>query len=650
MVKNLFDDFRKEIKRDRKISVFKSRDAKVEKAPTNNEVVAAFDDVADMTQMMSEALSSVEDHAEALVVPIEDDDNEVRAAHLRQGGDGRFITFAQFQAAINETKRSQTDYAFNSQLRGQTFGDHRKVEQNRMTRGLQKAATDSGRGTSVDLGQLGGFGLQGLLLLGLNDLIGLNHAQDHSAVTSGKYPPGTEMGGVISQIIRALIMMKFLHGMTEKSAREYAEVSELTIPGVDIGALVKESFAAPPPTSRSFELMRAGLSTSDHELIARHSSSYAAQHIGDGFETWYAYLTTREMHERGLRESVNATRYRNGDFQGSHPRAMGLTKLANTGLGELAKIQRVLGKEMSSGDACCLTRFLLSIDMNFLEVARTIISMSIAVLEAQASQAFSQTIDLMINPLKSIRSEILGFLDGVMETVIDQVLDWSNLDGPIADIVRACTPVSELFTSVIDQVEWIQNWYTEMLKAFEDDTLSWEVTVDSGWETVLRVKEAKEQLQMILRMIDEREAMVEASLPESQILGLVEEIKGYRRAYNININIYKQVIKDMKRLVQNEMLPADRAIILNRIDGKLAAAGVSEPERISLRSRLAEAVDEKNDTKLNEALSYVEDLVGDEGKGPFSAVNTATREMIDWCRTIGDWDRMKGLLGSKVNE
>jgi len=106
----------------------------------------------------------------------------------------------------------------------------------------------------------------------------------------------------------------------------------------------------------------------------------------------------------------------------------------------------------------------------------------------------------------------------------------------------------------------------------------------------------------------------------------------------------------MKRLVQNEMLPADRAIILNRIDGKLAAAGVSEPERISLRSRLAEAVDEKNDTKLNEALSYVEDLVGDKGKGPFSAVNTATREMIDWCRTIGDWDRMKGLLGSKVNE
>ena len=650
MVKNLFEDFRPEVRRDRQISVFRPSKSDTEESLTNSKVVAAFNDVADMTQMMGDALASIEDHAETLVVPIEDDDNEVRAAHLRQGGDGKFITFAQFQNAINESKRSRTDYAFDPDLKGSTFANQRKVEQNRMVRGLQnfaKSASSDPTQIDIDLGDIGGFGLQGLLLLGLNKLIGLNHAMDHSAVTSGKYPPGAEVGGVIAQIIQALLMMKFLHGMTEESAAAYAQATDINIPGVDINTLVKESFAAPAPKGKSFDLMRAGLSTSDSELIAQHASNYASKHIGDGFETWYAYLTTREMHERGLRESVNAIPYQEGTFQGSEPRARGLTKLANAGLSELSRIQKVLGNEMTSAEACCLTRFLLAIDVSFLETARTIIEMSIAVLEAQAAVTFDLTLNLMTNPEKSTRSEVMAILDRIMEEVVDQVLDWSNLEGPVADIIRECTSVSDLFTSIIDQVEWIQDWYTQLLKSFENDTEAWDTNQSVSWKVISDVKGAKEQLRMILRMMDEREAMVEASLPESQILGIVEEMKGYRVAYKIDVNIYEQVIKDMAYLVDHNVSKRSRNAILDRIDGKLAAAGVSDADRASLRSRLAIAANEKSDTKLNEALSYVEDLVGDNGRGPVSAVNSAAREMTDWCRTVGEWDGMKGYLVSK---
>ena len=165
-----------------------------------------------------------------------------------------------------------------------------------------------------------------------------------------------------------------------------------------------------------------------------------------------------------------------------------------------------------------------------------------------------------------------------------------------------------------------------------------------------RVKEAKEQLGILLRMIDEREAMSEASLPESQVLGLVEEVKGYRVAYNIDINIYDQVIKDMRKLVNDDLSLGDRSTILSRINSKLAAAGVPEAERKHLISELAIAATEKNDTKLNQALSYVEELVGNNAAGTgVGAVNTMTRELTDWCKNIGDWDQMKGLLGAKEN-
>ena len=654
MVKDLFREQVVDPRSKRQLTIFPPhRGTLPEPKKANEKVIQALEEIDNSADLLGQAVQEITKSAELLFVPINDDDNEVRAAHLRQGGDGIRITFAQFQHAVNEVKRSRTDYAFNPDMKGEMFGDPRRLKKSQVERGLKQLAQS--QGAALNMGSFGaaGVALQALLIYGLNELMGVNRAPDIQQQVSGKYPPGTETGGLFAQIMRALVMMRYIYGMTEQSAEDYATQVQSAVPSLDWPSTIKEAYSSPPPQSAGFDLMRANLAASDSEIISRHCVGYTAKHIGDGFETWFGYLTVREMHEKTLREGANAKLYRDGVLTGSDKRGSVMLELADLGITELARLQGVLGADLNTADACCLTRFLLNIDVDLLEALRAIIHMSLALLESEAAIRLNFTLDSMIDPVAAIRTEVLRMLDGVIDTVIEKILDLADVDGEVADIIRACTPVTELITSVVDQVEWVRDWYTNMLNQLSDEYAQWEQSNALGWDTVHKIRINKEQLKVLDRLIDEKQGMLEASAPESQILGLVDEVKSYRKTYKLNVNVYEQVISTMKKLVQNDISRSDREKMIDSIDRKLAAGGIPEERRSYLRGNLLRISEEKNDTKLNEALSYVEELLGDNlsGEGQHkgvAALNDATREMIDWCRDLGDWDRVKGLLGAKT--
>ena len=143
MVRDLFRDRNFEYHRDRIISVFGVPEVTIsDPVEPRPDILRAFVEIDDMVEIAGQALDALERHADLLTVPIGEDDNEVRAAHLRLGGDGRFITFSQFQRSVNAMKVSRADYAFNTDLKGYGFSDQRKVERTRMGRALGQATKD----------------------------------------------------------------------------------------------------------------------------------------------------------------------------------------------------------------------------------------------------------------------------------------------------------------------------------------------------------------------------------------------------------------------------------------------------------------------------------------------------------------------------
>lgn len=648
MVIDLFADRRPELRRGRVLSIFGPPITRTsEKLEINPRVINAFQEVQDMTELAERALEAIDKHGEMLVVPISEDHNEVRAAHLRQGGDGKFITFSQFKLAINEIKISRADYAFNTNLNGYGFGDQRVLERGRMTRALNNYRNTNSSNTDPGwIEQMVGFGLGTLLMYGLNELLGTNHAQDHAAVTSAKFPPATEAPGVTDQIMRGIMMMIFLHGMTEQAIQGYINVTGQG-EGSQFSTAIKDAFNAGPPKSAAYDLLRAGLASSDSEIIARHSVDYAARHIGDGFELWFAYLTTREMHERGLREGYSANLYRTGQLRGSDARAERLVQLANTGISGLVKMQSVLGNGLRPSDACCLTRFLLVVDVDFLDAIRAIIQMAIAILESQAALAFSATLANMSSPWAIIRSEVIRLVDGIIDKIVDRILVAFNIDNSVWNVIKACTPVTELMHSVLDQIEWIKRWYKNMLEMLGEELDGLQQNNLACWGIIDDINRAKEQLKVLDRIIQEKQAMLDADLPENQIFGIIDEIQCYRNTYDIPINVIDQISRDAKILASQDLTEGDRSMLIENIGRKLSAAGIPDETVARIRNELYDVAQEKNDTKLNQVLGYVEEAVGEETAvgQTIGGINNFTREAIEWCRNLGDWDRMKGLFG-----
>jgi len=677
MVKDLFKKKAPRPRRNRRVSIF---GPPLVRGPTelkvNKDMLGALDEIDTMVKVAEQALAKIDGYADGLVVPIDDDDNEIRAAHLRQGGDGKNITFTQFKFYVDQMKKDRADYAFNTNLKGYGFGDQRKVERSRIQRGLEDY---SGIGADADSSwyeEVAGFGLQALLLWGMNELVGMFHAQDHSTITSGKLPAGTETGGILSQIVRAMIMMKFLHGMTEEAVEEYTRLGDADLGvGFDIKGAMKDAFNAGPPESRSFQMMRAGLASNDYSILTKHCAQWAGKEgVGNGFETWFAYLSTREIHEKGLREQINGKLYRTGQLSGNIDRANGLINMADKGLTGIAHMQKVLGRGINPREACCLIRFVLAVDIDFLNALRTIIQMAIALLEAQAAQAFNWMLDLMMNPWNIIRSEVIKLVDGILEKIVDKLLKAFGFDNKVWGIVKACTPVGELITSVLDMVEWFKSWYKDLLRLLGDEMNGWLDTTTKGWDIVWDIKAAKEQLLMLDRLIQEKQGMLQAGVSDGQVHGLIDEIMSYRRSYDLSVDLTDEIILQLKVLASEHLPEADQGRIIDSIDRKLAVLNPGAPGgfmftessddrkrvssdrwdeiRMEFKAKMWTLAREATDTGLNDTLGYVENLVGKDSSAgnTVSGLNDFIRDAIEWCRNLGDWDHLKGVFGAETNE
>ena len=365
-------------KRGRELSVFPLRDIVLPQEDENIDAISVYDDLAtlvDRAKIVKDDLAKV---AEAFSIPISESEAEVRAAHIQLGGDGISIKFQEYMNAIEEHQERRGDY-INEGYTGLGAGDMSKIRKKRYDRAIKKSVNDGDSSIDGIFDKLSQYGSNAILLYLLGEQVSMYISPKTQQSVAGKYPPGTEVGSILAQIIQAIVVMKMLTGMTDDAISEYQNM-DVFPDSIDFNSVMEQFKATSPPRSNAYSFYRAQMASSNHELILNYSTKYCTQNIGKGYESWLGYLTGRTTHEDALRSYHDGEPYRSGeqDLGAAHRDAL-MAKSKN-GQAILDIVALGLGRSMDWGETCCLLRFLDMFTPNILRMMRAVVQMSVATL------------------------------------------------------------------------------------------------------------------------------------------------------------------------------------------------------------------------------------------------------------------------------
>jgi hypothetical protein len=366
-----------------------------------------------------------------------------------------------------------------------------------------------------------------------------------------------------------MIMMKFVQGMQDDAIHAYQHMISTDTAGVNFQSIFDRFLeqGGTPPDSDAYRQFVASMYESNAMRLINYSVNYIARHIGDGFESWWAYLVGRDIHEQGLRAYTAGDVYRDGVQ--SMPRAHSdLVRLqAQNGSDALAGMNGMLSRTMSGEETCCLLRWLDIFDLDVLKIMRSIIHMALQILNFNAAAAFGWYKNLANYPWRVISQQILKALDSFYEKVMKRVLDSLELDGGVWSIIQACTPINELIDSVLEVMEYIRNWYHDLVGAAVQELGDFSVSMGASWEIMADVRRAREILLSLDQMIAFKQQIGDSeSVGEDRLTGAISKVQGFM---------------------------------------------------------------------------FRHEIPGAEG---LNQVKEFTQDAVEWCRTLGDWDKIKSKL------
>jgi hypothetical protein len=164
-----------EIKRLREVEHYQRPE---EEAPevTEEETEQLYEEVLELAEKAQKIADNAAKAAEKYYIPIGDDENEVRAAHRRAfDGDGKAITFAQYRSAIDGKKKAWSSL-WEQDFKGYGEADIRQIDRRNIMQNLRDFEGPAGQDYFATLAS---FGSAALIIWGLNQLIGSQHAMDH---------------------------------------------------------------------------------------------------------------------------------------------------------------------------------------------------------------------------------------------------------------------------------------------------------------------------------------------------------------------------------------------------------------------------------------------------------------------------------------
>jgi len=514
-------------KRDREIQVFlRDENTLVPDEVPETDPIAEFDGIKELIERAGAIVEDLEKAGAAFGVPIEEDYNEVRASHQRLSGDGRFITFAEFRAAVDERSKGKADL-FKSAPTGNPFVDSRRVDRARLKRHIAPDKV----GDNL-FAQLLSFGSQGFILWAINGLLGAWKAPDTAKAVAGKIPPATELPAIFQQIVSSMIMMRFVNGVSEAAAEAVVGADFVTA-GIDIKRAVGEAYRAPPPDSKSYEVYRASLAKADHEIVLEHCLDYAAEHIGEGFEAWWAYLGAREIHEESLRDYENGAPYRAGEIKISDPVKETLQARVAGGHQTLDKIGGGLGRTLRPHETCCLLRSVATYDLDFLESLQAIIRLASSIYSQQIRESWSWYLQLANHPWNVISRQMMRGIDLIFDQMVDKISKGFGIGEPLEGILRECTPMEELIDTAVLMLEYLERQFKEITSTVIDDLNEQTVSLGAGWDVTWQLRRGKELLRAIDALIEEKKRAQEEEVNEEAIDSIVGNIQGFLYEHRI---------------------------------------------------------------------------------------------------------------------
>ncbi len=518
-------------KRERELSVFPARQLAL---PPKEDVVDStpiYQDLAALVDRSKVVRDDLAEVGEAFSIQIGEDDADVRAAHTQLGGDGISIKFQEYMDAIDEHQERRGDY-LNEEFNGLSTGDMAKIKKKRYDRAVSKS-TDEQSDISGIFDQLAKYGSNAVLLYLLGEQIAMHTSPKTQQAVAGKYPPGTETGAILGQIIQAMVMIKMLTGMTDDAIDEYQNM-EIFPEGIDFDGIMERFKKAPAPSSSAFGFYRAQSASANHELLLNYSVGYCTQHIGQGFESWLGYLTARTTHEDALRSYHSGNAYRTGAQTLGVAHSEALTTKSKNGQAILDMVSLGLGRGMDWGETCCLLRFLDMFTPNILEIMRTVIQMSVAQLNWQAQQSFQWFLDLANHPWAVISEELIRELDKFFEKIVGELLDTMEMDNAVYDVLKACTPVDELFNFMLSAIVDMKSWYHNLINNLGisiDKTFRGMMT---GWEVTFKVRRAQELLMAIDELLEKADLIGQLSEDDNLLTGIVSKLEGAMWKHDVN--------------------------------------------------------------------------------------------------------------------
>lgn len=457
------------------------------------DVQRLFADVDILLERASTTSDLIENEALRFDIPIGPDDNEVRAAHRRLGGDGHRITFEQFKSAVNEIQQARNDVS-EIPVSTSSWTNSKELIRKRYDRGL-------GQDSSIIMALSSIVGTSSMLLWALSGLIGGFDAQTDRTIVGGKAPPATEEPGILRKIATSILMAQFLLGLTDAAMIELANLQGIRdIPGVDIDIIIKDSSSL--RESDAFKAFVAENSHGDSHVIVSHSTAYIADHISEGLESWWGYLTASEVSQDAQLLSGQAHVFIKDGTTLPDKHTDYIRKRISSGNKELNRIGSTFSRRMSADDRCCITRFLSHVNGDGLESLRRMLLYARSFLITSTRNSYDAYFRLVNHPWRAINDSVLSVVDRLFDKAVVDALDVFGGDSTVLQILRACTPLQELLETVILTVESLRDSFRSILANGNTLLNQKAESLLQGWNNTAQIRRIDELISALDAVLD----------------------------------------------------------------------------------------------------------------------------------------------------
>jgi len=451
-------------------------------------------------------------------IDVPDQDSHVRRAVRRKDAtvqDGNRITFDLFKDTIEHFERQKEAIKIEDfdDLTGNDVSDDLRI----------KGKTSKSEHPDLDDNQLGLYVSELMIIWTLHQLMGPWRAQSTSMAVSGKWPPATELGSVLSDTLIGLTMQLLIYGLEEKTLKSFLTQSG-SYSSESIDTVIERAKAEVPTEMQKLAARKMG--EGDYELILKYSLDFIGRTEKTGYEMWLGYYESRHIRSEAMMSWRAAPHYSEKHANqlnfGSHTATRGgghnpaieaaiadsivpansqyLCELHNqtTRLDQgLNTIAQVLSSHLGQDTLCCIGLFLEKKDVEWIRKVNQLLKIFLMsqrpILQVDFGRLAANFISI-IN--QRVKQELVHLIQKVSRKIGDPILESLEIHSDKEwNQLFACPLVKHMIDMILAAIDHLVIVLVDLIP---DISLSWDLTFGSSMQQRWYVLNTRRKLQALL--------------------------------------------------------------------------------------------------------------------------------------------------------